>query len=125
VTKVVQQWTGQEFAGLDLLGDARLNKRAKRMMERFFGQSDGQHPGCVQQLERDLRSLPLLGNAEVEWEAVIAPHWARTKERMRAQPVVLCIQDSTELDFNGQEIDGLGRSITKRGAVCTCTRLTL
>lgn len=27
---------------------------------------------------------------------------------MRAQPVVLCIQDSTELDFNGQEIDGLG-----------------
>ncbi|MEC5162564.1 hypothetical protein RCH08_003724 [Janthinobacterium sp. CG_S6] len=27
---------------------------------------------------------------------------------MRAQPVVLCIQDSTELDFDGQEIDGLG-----------------
>jgi hypothetical protein len=27
---------------------------------------------------------------------------------MRAQPVMLCIQDTTELDFNGQEIDGLG-----------------
>jgi hypothetical protein len=27
---------------------------------------------------------------------------------MRAQPVVLCIQDTTELDFNGQQIDGLG-----------------
>lgn len=27
---------------------------------------------------------------------------------MRAQPIVLCIQDTTELDFNGQEIDGLG-----------------
>ena len=38
----------------------------------------------------------------------LAPHWARTAERMRAQPVVLCIQDTTELDFNGQEIDGLG-----------------
>ena len=27
---------------------------------------------------------------------------------MQAHPVVLCIQDTTELDFNGQEAEGLG-----------------
>jgi len=29
-------------------------------------------------------------------------------QRMRQPPVVLCLQDTTELDFNGQAIDGLG-----------------
>jgi len=27
---------------------------------------------------------------------------------MAAHPVVLCLQDTTELDFNGQDIGGLG-----------------
>jgi hypothetical protein len=44
----------------------------------------------------------------VTWAGILAPHWARTQERMRAHAVVLCIQDTTELDFNGQEIAGLG-----------------
>lgn len=42
------------------------------------------------------------------WEGVLTPHWARTVERMSAHRVVLCIQDTTELDFNGREIAGLG-----------------
>ena len=29
--------------------------------------------------------------------------------RMAEHPVVLCLQDTTELDFNGQNMDGLGR----------------
>jgi hypothetical protein len=36
-----------------------------------------------------------LGNVDVEREAILAPHWTRTEERMRAQPFVLCIQDTT------------------------------
>lgn len=49
-----------------------------------------------------------LRNTDVAWVDILAPHWARTQERMRTQPVVLCIQDTTELDFDGQEIAGLG-----------------
>jgi hypothetical protein len=33
---------------------------------------------------------------------VMAPHWQCTAARMRSFPVVLCIADTTELDFNGQ-----------------------
>jgi hypothetical protein len=43
------------------------------------------------------------------WEEVLAPHMARTETRMAEHPVVLCLQDTTELDFNGQDMDGLGR----------------
>ncbi len=62
----------------------------------------------MRQLERNLRGLRFLGNDEVSWEGILAPHWERTQERMREHPVVLCIQDTTELDFNGQEAEGLG-----------------
>lgn len=50
----------------------------------------------------------LLADDDIGWADILAPHLARTHERMAAQPVVLCIQDTTELDFNGQAIAGLG-----------------
>jgi hypothetical protein len=51
----------------------------------------------------------LLAHEAVTWEQVLAPHWDRSLERMRGQPVVLCVQDSTELDYTTQPgIAGLG-----------------
>lgn len=47
-------------------------------------------------------------NDSVEWQAVLEPHWQRTEQRMAAESVVLCLQDTTELDFNGQHAQGLG-----------------
>ena len=45
---------------------------------------------------------------DLGWEAILQPHLASTAVRMRAHSVVLCLQDTTELDFNGQDIGGLG-----------------
>jgi hypothetical protein len=39
---------------------------------------------------------------------MMQPHWARTAARMQQHAVVLCIADTTELDFNGQDMEGLG-----------------
>jgi hypothetical protein len=38
----------------------------------------------------------------------MAPHWQQTQQRMAARPVILCLEDTTELDFSGQETKGLG-----------------
>ena len=38
----------------------------------------------------------------------MAAHGQVTVERIRDHEVVLCLQDTTELDYNGQEITGLG-----------------
>ena len=39
---------------------------------------------------------------------MLEPHLRCSLQRMGAEPVVLCLQDTTELDFNGQGIQGLG-----------------
>jgi Transposase Tn5 dimerisation domain/Transposase DNA-binding len=107
LSKVTQRWTDQEFAGLDL-GDARLNKRARTLMERFAAKPTASIPDACDSWSETCAAYRFLGNAEVSWEGILAPHWERTQERMRAQRTVLCIQDTTELDFNGQETEGLG-----------------
>jgi hypothetical protein len=51
----------------------------------------------------------LLGNDEVEAEAVLAPHIAATFKRAREVPLCLVVHDTTEFKFSGQaERDGLG-----------------
>jgi hypothetical protein len=107
MVKVARQWTEHEFAGLDL-GDARLDRRAKKLMERLAERPAASIPEACDSWSETVVAYRFLRNPDVAWEGILAPHWARTQERMRAQPVVLCIQDTTELDFNGQEIAGLG-----------------
>jgi len=52
----------------------------------------------------------LLDNPALEWREMLEVHTQRTVERMRGQAVVLCLQDTTELDFTSQPgIAGLGR----------------
>ena len=40
---------------------------------------------------------------------MLQPHWDLSIERMSGYAVVLNIQDTTELDFNGRTSDGRGR----------------
>ena len=47
-------------------------------------------------------------NDSIDWRDILEPHWQQTTQRMATQSVVLCLQDTTELDFNGQQAQGLG-----------------
>lgn len=38
----------------------------------------------------------------------MASHWRQRQLRMQKELVALCLQDTTELNFNGQKIEGLG-----------------
>jgi hypothetical protein len=49
-----------------------------------------------------------LSNTKTDWHALLQPHWDCSIERMRPHAVVLNIQDTTELDFNGRQTAGLG-----------------
>lgn len=52
----------------------------------------------------------LLDNEGLEWREVLTAHGQPTRERMAAEKRVLCVQDTTELDFTSQPgIAGLGR----------------
>jgi hypothetical protein len=44
----------------------------------------------------------------MDWRDILEPHWRCSAARMREHEIVLCIQDTTEVDFNGQDSAGLG-----------------
>ncbi len=48
-------------------------------------------------------------NESVTSEKIMAPHWDCAEQRAKAYKVVLTLQDTTSLDYNGQQIRGLGQ----------------
>ncbi len=77
-------------------------------MERFSAQPTVSIPSASRGWSETIASYRFLGNEEVDWRKIMAPHYAQTRQRMREYAVVLCLQDTTELDFNGQDMAGLG-----------------
>lgn len=104
---VSTHWTATEFDQLDL-GDARLNKRAKILMERFAADPMASIPKASLGWSETVAAYRFFDNESVDWQDLMAPHWQQTQQRMAAYPVILCLEDTTELDFNGQETKGLG-----------------
>ncbi|WP_422662216.1 IS4 family transposase, partial [Paraburkholderia sp.] len=100
-------WTQTEFKQLEL-GDARLNKRARLLMERMAADPMASVPKACQGWGETMAAYRFFDNDKVEWHAILEPHWQQTQERMLAHRVVLCVQDTSELDFNGQGAIGLG-----------------
>ena len=100
-------WAGEEFNAIDL-GDRRLDKRAVLMAERLAAKPMASIPQACSGWAETQAAYRFLAQEDIEWRAILAPHWQSVEARMGAYPVVLCIQDTTELDFNGQRIAGLG-----------------
>jgi hypothetical protein len=107
LTTKSKHWVAEEFAEMDL-GDVRLNKRARVMVEAFAAKPTANIPVACDGWSDMMAAYRFLDNNTVTWQGIMAPHWARTELRMGAHPVVLCLQDTTELDFNGQKVRGLG-----------------
>jgi hypothetical protein len=100
-------WTDVEFAELDL-GDARLDRRARQIMAQFSERPSASIPKSCNGWGETAATYRFLENDAVEWRELMAPHWAQTQQRMCAHPIVLCLQDTTELNYRGQQITGLG-----------------
>lgn len=108
----MDSWAVEEFANA-ALGDGRLNKRLIKLAERFADKPTASIPGACADWAETKAAYRFFDQAcHVEqplgWQDILSPHIEATVARMRQHPVVLCLQDSTELDFNGQEIEGLG-----------------
>lgn len=100
-------WAAEEFASIDL-GDARRDRRAVHLIERLAEQPTASIPGACNGWAETQAAYRFLGNDEYDWMDILEPHRQCTQARLAVHPVVLCLQDTTELDFNGQAIKGLG-----------------
>jgi len=100
-------WAETEFETIDL-GDERRNKRAMRLVERLSAQPTASVPQACGDWADTMAAYRFFNNEAVDWRAILGAHMECARARMAAHEVVLCIQDTTELDFNGQQASGLG-----------------
>lgn len=100
-------WAEAELKTVDL-GDERLEARAVLLAERLGGKPGESIPNACRGWTETQGAYRFLSNDRVKWEAVMLAHRSSGEERMREQAVVLNIQDTTELDFNGRQARGLG-----------------
>lgn len=100
-------WAAEEFRDIDL-GDKRLDRRAVLLAERLAEKPEASIPAACGGWAETLAAYRFLEQDKIDWRDILKPHWQCTETRMGACSVVLCIQDTTELDFNGRQAAGLG-----------------
>ena len=102
-------WAQHEFETLDL-GDARRTLRLIKLGDDLSAPPTGSIPLACGGWTETKAAYRRLDHPAWDWQAVLEVHTERTSERMREQPVGLCLQDTTELDFRRQPgIAGWGR----------------
>jgi len=101
-------WAQEEFKTLKL-ADARLEARAVRLAEQLAQRPGASLPQACADWGQTQAAYRFLANEEASAEAVLQAHAQASLARVGAQEVVLCLQDTTELEFDGQSAVGLGR----------------
>src|SRR5437773_7523719 len=106
-----KEWAQQEFGEVEL-GDQRLRERLIRIVE-----DRAEHPdaSCLEAAGGDRYAAKgyyyFIGSPRdsLNPEAMLATHRKRTMQRMRSHPVVLVVQDTTDLNFSTRpQTTGLG-----------------
>ena len=100
-------WTATEFESIDL-GNPRRNRRVIRLIGHLSAKPTASVPLACGDWADTMAAYRFFGNEEVQWEGILAPRIESSVARMAVHPVVLWIQDTTELNFNGQQAKGLG-----------------
>ena len=100
-------WAATEFESIDL-GDPRRDRRANRLIDDLSAKPTASIPQACGDWADTMAAYRFFGNEEVQWQDILVPHIKCAQLRMAAHEVVLCIQGTTELDFNGQPAIGLG-----------------
>lgn len=99
----------EEFSGA-ALGDPRLTRRLIRLVDDLSAGPTRSIPVACGGLAETKAAYRLLDNESVDWRSLLAAHGEPTVARMGREARVLCLQDTTELDFTRQPgIAGLGR----------------
>ena len=88
-----------ELNGIDL-GDKRLEKRCVKILEALAADPEASVNAAMRGWPETNAAYRFFQNPSVTPEAILAPHIEATKQRIAEEPVVLILQDTTELDFS-------------------------
>lgn len=110
VTVMVSPWAQEELASVDL-GDGRLDARAAVLLSALGNRPNLSIPAACGGRAEMQAAYRFFDNGKVSFEKVLAPHADRTLQRRAGQPVVLRVQDTTEIDLARpqQQVGGAGK----------------
>ncbi len=92
------EWVQGELGSINL-GDECLNKRSMKLLERLASKPAASIPAACGGWGETIAAYRSLGQESLEWHNILQPHIDCTLKRSQHHSVVLCLQDTTELDF--------------------------
>jgi transposase-like protein/transposase Tn5 family protein/DDE family transposase len=111
-------WVMDEMKSVDLR-DQRLNKRLQHVLSQLSGQPTASIPAACGGYAEMTAAYRFFDNDKVGFDGVFQPHSDCTRTRIAAQPVVLLVPDTTEIDVTRpeQQVQGAGplAGSTRRG----------
>ena len=95
-------WAVEEAATADY-GDERLDARMALLLSALGSRPNLSIPAACGGKAEMAAAYRFFDNEKVTFEKVLAPHVARTLARLQGQPVVLLVQDTSEIDLTRPE----------------------
>jgi hypothetical protein len=92
------EWIEEELMDVDF-GDRRLSKRCKLLLGRLAADPQASINGACHGWAETHAAYQFFDHDEVDEQKILSPHRQATLQRMESSPVVLLVQDTTELDY--------------------------
>lgn len=120
-------WVSEELREL-ALGDLRLDLRLMDMIQRLAEQCERSVPEAFGSWAEVKGAYRLWENPRVAWQAILAPHRDQVVRRAAEHPVVLVLQDTTEINLTSHPktsgLGYLGASYCRGMLLHTCLAVT-
>jgi Transposase DNA-binding/Transposase DDE domain len=110
-----KSWAEQTFGGVQLQ-DLRRTRRAVQAASKLAENPLGTLPAQLQSWKETKALYRLLDEPDVTFAALMQPHFEQTREQALSSPVVLLVQDTTDIDLSHRhKISGVGQIGNERG----------
>jgi enoyl reductase-like protein len=102
-------WIAHELKTVNL-HDQRLNDRFSKILKSLSERPNVSIPAACGGHTETMAAYRFFDNDKTTFAKILKPHRDATERRMAAQDIVLCVQDTTELDLTRptQQIRGAG-----------------
>src|SRR2546421_925324 len=110
-----KSWAERTFGSVQL-HDIRRTRRAVQAANRMAANPLGSLPAQMQTWRETKALYRLLDEPDVTFAALMHPHFQQTREQALSAPVVLLVQDTTDIDLSHRrKISGVGQIGNERG----------
>lgn len=103
----MSDWCAKEISTLDL-GDKRLDRRMEKTLIQISSSPTLSIPASSKNWAESKAIYRFYNNDLVTSAKILSPHRDATLARIQSQKTVLVVQDTTEVDFTGRKVQGLG-----------------